>query len=61
MRYYFEALFSAEYFPYWEFSQLCILFFVLRVLTLLYKIINNQKEIKKTLQTLTETRRYYNA
>jgi|9_EtaG_2_1085328.scaffolds.fasta_scaffold12822_8 hypothetical protein len=61
MRYYFEALFSAEYFPYWEFSQLCILFFVLRVLTLLYKIINNQKEIKKTLQTILETRRYYDA
>ena len=25
MRYYWEALFSVEYFPYWEFSMLMVL------------------------------------
>ena len=32
MRYYWEALFSVEYFPYWEFSMLMMLELVLSVL-----------------------------
>ena len=32
MRYYWEALFSVEYFPYWEFSMLMMLILVLSVL-----------------------------
>ena len=32
MRYYWEALFSVEYFPYWEFSMLMMLLLVLSVL-----------------------------
>jgi|TARA_R100001443_G_C3335686_1_gene173360 hypothetical protein len=32
MRYYWEALFSVEYFPYWEFSMLMMLVLVLSVL-----------------------------
>ena len=32
MRYYWEALFSVEYFPYWEFSMLMMLVLVLSIL-----------------------------
>ena len=32
MRYYWEALFSVEYFTYWEFSMLMMLVLVLSVL-----------------------------
>ena len=32
MRYYFEALFSQEYFPYWEFTMLMMLGMLLSIL-----------------------------
>lgn len=32
LRYYWEAIFSVEYFPYWEFSMLMILFLLVRVI-----------------------------
>jgi hypothetical protein len=32
MRYYFEALFSQEYFPYWEFSMVMMLGMLLSIL-----------------------------
>lgn len=32
MRYYWEALFSVEYFPYWEFSMLMMLVLFLSIL-----------------------------
>jgi len=32
MRYYWEALFSTEYFPYWEFTMLMMLVMLLSVL-----------------------------
>tara|TARA_R110000751_G_scaffold51472_3_gene112901 strand:- start:384 stop:566 length:183 start_codon:yes stop_codon:yes gene_type:complete len=38
MRYYFEALFSQEYFPYWEFTMLMMLGMLLSVLWRLNKI-----------------------
>jgi len=41
MRYYLEALFSVEYFPYWEFSMLMILVLQLSMLVRLHRIEKN--------------------
>jgi hypothetical protein len=41
MRYYWEALFSVEYFPYWEFSMLMILVLQLSMLVRLHRIEKN--------------------
>ena len=38
MRYYWEALFSVEYFPYWEFSMLMMLVLVLSILWRIHRI-----------------------
>lgn len=38
MRYYYEAVFSVEYFPYWEFTMLCILVLNLSVLIRLNRL-----------------------
>ena len=38
MRYYWEVLFSTEYFPYWEFTMLMILFLNLSMLWRLHRI-----------------------
>jgi len=38
MRYYFEALFSQEYFPYWEFTMLMMLGMLLSILWRLNRI-----------------------
>jgi hypothetical protein len=40
MRYYWEALFSVEYFPYWEFSMLMMLVLVLSILWRIHRIEN---------------------
>ena len=40
MRYYWEALFSVEYFPYWEFTMLMILLLCLSMLWRLHRIEN---------------------
>jgi len=40
MRYYWEALFSVEYFPYWEFTMLMVLFLCLSMLYRLHRIEN---------------------
>tara|TARA_R100001377_G_scaffold48830_1_gene28223 strand:+ start:1030 stop:1254 length:225 start_codon:yes stop_codon:yes gene_type:complete len=45
MRYYWEALFSTEYFPYWEFTMLMILFLNLSMLWRLHRIENRIKNI----------------
>jgi len=48
MRYYWEALFSVEYFPYWEFTMLMILLLNLSMLWRLHRIekkINIQNEL----------------
>ena len=42
MRYYWEALFSVEYFPYWEFTMLMIL---LLNLSMLYRLHRVEKKI----------------
>jgi len=38
MRYYWEALFSVEYFPYWEFTMLMVLLLNLSMLWRLHRI-----------------------
>ena len=38
MRHYWEALFSVEYFPYWEFTMLMILVLNLSILWRLHRI-----------------------
>jgi len=38
MRYYWEALFSTEYFPYWEFTMLMMLCLQLSMLWRLHRI-----------------------
>jgi len=38
MRYYWEAIFSTEYFPYWEFTMLMMLMMLLSVLWRLNRI-----------------------
>ena len=40
MRYYWEALFSVEYFPYWEFTMLMILLLCISMLWRLHRIEN---------------------
>jgi len=48
MRYYWEALFSAEYFPYWEFTMLMMLALQLSMLWRLNRIENKVDEVEKT-------------
>ena len=45
MRYYWEALFSVEYFPYWEFTMLMIL---LLNLSMLWRVHRIEKKIDIT-------------
>ena len=47
MRYYFEALFSVEYFPYWEFTILCMLIMNLSMIIRLHRI---EKKINGSLK-----------
>jgi hypothetical protein len=42
MRYYWEALFSVEYFPYWEFTMLMVL---LLNLSMLYRVHRIEKKV----------------
>ena len=45
MRYYWEVLFSTEYFPYWEFTMIMILFLNLSMLWRLHRIENRIRNI----------------
>lgn len=51
MRYYWEALFSVEYFPYWEFTMLAMLTLQLSHLWRLHRI---EKKVDITNKTLNE-------
>ena len=51
MRYYWEALFSVEYFPYWEFTMLMVL---LLNLSMLYRVHRIEKKIDKLDKKLDE-------
>ena len=58
MRYYWEALFSVEYFPYWEFTMLMMLIMQLSMIWRLHRIedkidINNEI-INNTLDELID-------
>ncbi len=58
MRYYWEALFSVEYFPYWEFSMLMMLVLVLSILWRIHRIENKinilDENVNLTLDELEE-------
>ena len=54
MRYYWEALFSVEYFPYWEFSMLMFLALFLSALIRLIVIMGTIKEMRKEIAELKE-------
>jgi len=51
MRYYWEALFSVEYFPYWEFTMLMVL---LLNLSMLYRVHRIEKKIEDIIDYLDE-------
>ena len=52
MRYYWEALFSAEYFPYWEFTMLMMLMMLCSILWRLHRIENKLDETNTTVNYL---------
>ena len=58
MRYYWEALFSVEYFPYWEFTMIMMLCLQLIMLWRLhrieYKIDKEEETVKDILKELIE-------
>jgi hypothetical protein len=52
MRYYFEALFSQEYFPYWEFSMVMMLVLLLSILWRLNRMEDKINDIRTTVNYL---------
>ena len=44
MRYYWEVLFSTEYFPYWEFPMLMMLALNISILFRLHRIENKMED-----------------
>jgi len=52
MRYYWETLFSAEYFPYWEFTMLMMLVMLLSILWRLHRIENKLDDNNEILSYL---------
>ena len=52
MRYYWEALFSTEYFPYWEFSMVMMLGMLLSILWSLNRIEDKINDIRTTANYL---------
>jgi type III secretory pathway component EscU len=54
MRYYWEVLFSTEYFPYWEFTMLVFLFFIVDNIFHHYSI---RKELKKIQTDMKQLRK----
>ena len=52
MRYYWEALFSTEYFPYWEFSMIMMLGLLLSILWRLNRIEDKINDISQTVNYL---------
>ena len=51
-RYYWEALFSVEYFPYWEFTMIMMLAMLLSILWRLNRIENTIEDINQTVNYL---------
>ena len=52
MRYYWEALFSVEYFPYWEFTIIMMLMLLLSILWRLHRIENTLNDTNVTVNYL---------
>tara|TARA_R100000152_G_C6781543_1_gene216260 strand:+ start:4323 stop:4502 length:180 start_codon:yes stop_codon:yes gene_type:complete len=52
LRYYWEAIFSVEYFPYWEFSILAVVFLHLRSLIRMEKLQKKVDEIQEIMSDL---------
>lgn len=52
MRYYWEALFSTEYFPYWEFTMLMMLALNISVLWRLHRMEKKQDLLNSELKSL---------
>ena len=52
MRYYWEALFSVEYFPYWEFTMIMMLAMLLSILWRLNRIENTLDDTNQTVNYL---------
>ena len=52
MRYYWEVLFSTEYFPYWEFTMLMMLMMLCSILWRLHRIENKLDETNATVNYL---------
>ena len=52
MRYYWEALFSIEYFPYWEFTMLMMLAMLLSILWRLNRMETKLDDTNKTVNYL---------
>jgi len=52
MRYYWDALFSTEYFPYWEFTMLMMLSMLLSILWRLHRIENTLDDTNQTVNYL---------
>jgi hypothetical protein len=51
-RYYWEALFSIEYFPYWEFTMVMMLAMLLSILWRLHRIENTLDDTNQTVNYL---------
>jgi hypothetical protein len=52
MRYYWEALFSTEYFPYWEFTMIMMLMMLLSILWRLNRIETKLDDTNTTVNYL---------
>ena len=52
MRYYWEALFSTEYFPYWEFTMVMMLMMLLSILWRLNRIENKLDDTNSSVNYL---------
>ena len=53
-RYYWEALFSIEYFTYWEFTMLMILVMLLSILWRLHRIENKVDVLNETMNDVLD-------
>ncbi len=54
MRYYWEALFSSEYFPYWEFTMVLILFLTISTILRLTRVERKVDEMHRSLVDMDE-------
>ena len=54
MRYYWDALFSTEYFPYWEFSMLMMLCLQLSMLWRMHRIESKIDEAHHYLSSILD-------